>query len=366
MKNESAKRNGAIDFWRFIFAILVVLRHLRLLPPFFYVHGDEYRWLEGYTIAVEFFFIVSGYLLARPPKNPSLPLGKAFFDFMWGKYKSIFPAYLFAYIFAVTLSSYTGGGNPLKLIACSVYELLFLQVTGISHYNGGVYFAIYGGWYISAMFIGMAVIFPLLYAKRDIFLNIIAPITAIGIFAYMSHTYGKINDTMYLNAILRGISEMLTGCIVYNICEKIKKVNVTVLFSLLLTGAEFACYGCIIVCGSFMQRSDLDFVAILILALGIGISFSGKSYSVKIFSHNIFSTLGKLSLAVYLIHGRWIILFQWLNLPLSLTETAILVFALTFASAFLCISLIDVLKLRFNGKWGQRIKALFIKQTPQT
>ena len=218
------------------------------------------------------------------------------------------------------------------------------------------------GWYISAMFIGMAVIFPLLYAKRDIFLNIIAPITAVGIFAYMSHTYGKINDTMYLNAILRGISEMLTGCVVYNICEKAKKVNVTALFSMLLTFVEFACYGCIIVFGSFMQRSDWDFVAILILALGIGISFSGKSYSVKIFSHRIFSWLGKFSLAIYLVHGKWIVMFQWLNLPLSLTESSVMIFALTFATAFLCVSLIDVLSAWFKEKGCKRIKALFIKQ----
>lgn len=49
------KRNGMIDFMRFVFCILIVLEHSELFRG---------RMLAGY-IGVEFFFIVSGWLLMQ-------------------------------------------------------------------------------------------------------------------------------------------------------------------------------------------------------------------------------------------------------------------------------------------------------------
>lgn len=48
-------RNGIIDFMRFVFSILVVLEHTFLFRG---------RMLAGY-IGVEFFFIVTGWLLMK-------------------------------------------------------------------------------------------------------------------------------------------------------------------------------------------------------------------------------------------------------------------------------------------------------------
>lgn len=61
-------RNGMIDFMRFVFIIAVVLHHSVL----FYA-----PIIDGY-IGVEFFFIVSGYLLTNSnfphPEQPKTPL----------------------------------------------------------------------------------------------------------------------------------------------------------------------------------------------------------------------------------------------------------------------------------------------------
>ena len=51
------KRNGKIDFLRLFFAVIIVLHHSR------YVLGYEESIFIGGALAVEFFFIVSGYLM---------------------------------------------------------------------------------------------------------------------------------------------------------------------------------------------------------------------------------------------------------------------------------------------------------------
>ena len=51
------KRNGRIDFLRFVFALIIVLHHTR------YLLGYEHTIFIGGSLGVEFFFLVSGYLL---------------------------------------------------------------------------------------------------------------------------------------------------------------------------------------------------------------------------------------------------------------------------------------------------------------
>ena len=52
-------RNGKIDFMKFLFAFIIVIHHSRNLV------GDDVSPFFGGSFAVEFFFIVSGYLFLR-------------------------------------------------------------------------------------------------------------------------------------------------------------------------------------------------------------------------------------------------------------------------------------------------------------
>ena len=53
----SAKRNGKIEFLRFLFSLIIVVHHSRMFL------GDEISPFLGGSLAVEFFFFVSGYLM---------------------------------------------------------------------------------------------------------------------------------------------------------------------------------------------------------------------------------------------------------------------------------------------------------------
>ena len=68
MRNKTEKRNGTIDFFRFVFAAGIVFYHARPLI-------QQELFVCGY-IGVEFFFLVSGYLLMKKAREASFLPGE--------------------------------------------------------------------------------------------------------------------------------------------------------------------------------------------------------------------------------------------------------------------------------------------------
>ena len=60
---HTIRRNYVIDLLKFIFSIVIVLYHINTLD--LQPRGGGYLIAKSGFIAVEFFFIVSGYLLAQ-------------------------------------------------------------------------------------------------------------------------------------------------------------------------------------------------------------------------------------------------------------------------------------------------------------
>ena len=83
------RKNGKIDFLKFIFAIVIVLHHGSQK-----VLGLKAGYFIGGSLAVEFFFIVSGYLLMASISRMSertLPVGVETSQFLLRKFKGFYP-----------------------------------------------------------------------------------------------------------------------------------------------------------------------------------------------------------------------------------------------------------------------------------
>lgn len=338
--NEKVQRNGAIDFWKFTFSILIVIRHLELMPSF--AHGNII-WFKSASIGVEFFFITSGFLMAKHTCAEGESTGKATWKFIKSKYLGIFPMYLFAYIVSLTVKAALGD-NLLNLFGGSVFELLFLYNAGLSQLFGARFFVVQATWYISAMLLSMFILFPILHSRRDLFLNVIAPLLCIFIMGYFAKHGKMLKFTDGIFSLMRATAEICLGCVAYQVCEVLKKRPFAKAVSIVLTIIEFLCYISIFVTAFFMERGMYDFIAVIILAAGIVISFSGKSYSGIIFHGALCRFLGKLSLAIYLNHVIIIYLFDDFNMPLSPKTEIILVFALTLSISLICVFLTDIIK----------------------
>lgn len=95
------KRNSAIDILRLVFAIIILLYHSNVV-----ISGSGLGIFKYGYIGVEFFFIVSGWLLmSYVDKKESLrrlvtPVGKETVTYVFGKIKKIYPYYFSAFVIA--------------------------------------------------------------------------------------------------------------------------------------------------------------------------------------------------------------------------------------------------------------------------
>ena len=219
-----------------------------------------------------------------------------------------------------------------------------------------------GSWFLSALLIASLLIYPLLYAKRNLFVNVIAPIVFVLTLGYFAINYEHLSF-IDNEGILRAICEMCLGIISYNIYDKFKHINCTIFLQAILTVVELGCYISVIAYYWNHSHSQYDFIAILLLAIGITISYSAKSLTHYIFKGSFFNYLGKLSLGIYVTHLMWIRLLGWYNMPLGKFGDIFLVLILSITSASFGLALIDLLKYLLKGKLGKKLKRLFIKES---
>lgn len=159
------KRNLSIDIMRVIGAIAVASCHSTYLTN---PRSIPLIFPSGY-IAVEFFFILTGYFMVEHSmKVKSSDIGEGSILFITKKIASILPYYLFAWIMSLIIIHLPNNFhfyNILSTISKSIGPTLFLDMFGI----GG--FAIVGStWYISAMIIALAILYPVLLYNNNIFI----------------------------------------------------------------------------------------------------------------------------------------------------------------------------------------------------
>lgn len=223
------KRNGTIDFWRFIFAAGIVMYHAR---PLF----ERDLFVCGY-IGVEFFFIVSGYLLMKKADKRRSAAERAGVSLdiygenlrmirhkVSGILPYLLPALLCAVLFRFVLSG-MGAGEMLREMIYGLPELFSLQMFGFE--NSGF---IDVAWYLSALFIVSFLIYPILLRQKRGFVLYAAPLLVLFIYGFFSRTLnGAVNMPVHwyglcYKGLLRGIAGMSLGCISYALAEKVKNI----------------------------------------------------------------------------------------------------------------------------------------------
>ncbi len=302
------KRNGAIDFWKFVFSVVILCFHS------LYFAGDEtYIFVDGANM-VEFFFLVSGFLMAAKlmkQKEDAMkqPVWKSTWQFLFHKIKSMCPEYYVAWAVSFLIKHMAGGLQPLAKIAkhgvLCIWELLFLRMAGFNDYNANG-----ATWYISAMLCAMAVLLPFFYKNREQFLYLTAPLLAVGITGYLytaSKTLRGNTDWMGLcfRGFLRAMAVLCIGCICYIACQKLKQVQLTRFARALLSAAETCGYLFALYWTYGHGTSRMQFVILLLFAVSVTISFSHQGLLAFIYDHPVSYWLGKFSFSLFLSHHAW-------------------------------------------------------------
>lgn len=361
---EKSKHNGIISFWKFMFCLLIMGLHVAeaiIGNKNLKTNATIIFWAG--SIGVEFFFLVSGYLLGKKAMNTENKgdLGEATYHFIKKKVGSFFPYILLTFIVAVPV--YYSLQNLQKSdLVNSVWDLLLLTISGMRYHRFlGVV------WYISAMLLCMILLFPLIVKYKKKFTYIIGPLIVILISGYIGKEYGNIANPWLWNGfvykgLIRAFFEISLGVLLYSFTEKIKKVKFTKLSRILLTVIEIVGFTSIFFIVNLKDaHSKYDYIMILLLSISISLAFSEKTLLLKFCNNKIFYFLEKLSLPMYLNH-KWIVeLMNYVLVKNGIKEVNYYIELLVAIVISAIVSIIMINIIRFAKKILPKVKRAFIE-----
>ena len=354
------QKNGEIEFFRFLFSIIIVLHHSR------YLIGDKNCPFLGGALAVEFFFILSGCLMAQSIEKERIKhndtyIGRDTFCFIKRKVKGFFPQILFAWgtAFAVTtVASNRPWKETVNAFINGFWELTVIKMFGIStgdSVNGVV-------WYISSMLLCMFFLYPLIKKFPDIMYNIAIPLIVLLGYGWLCQMYGSPRGGPETYKVdIRALAGICTGIISFQIAIKLRYIRLNNMGKAFLSAIKWGCYGSSVVYMHMVYATKQDYFYILLIAIAVAISFSQQGIESGIFQKNSIIWLGRFSLYLYLTHVYWAE-----NLNTLFTQNMdnmhkmFIYLAVTFINAYILWKITDFCK-KNSRFFAVVVRKLFVK-----
>lgn len=292
-------RNGEIEALRLLFCVTVMLSHSH------YLIGKPYPFLGG-SLSVEFFFIVSGYLMAQTieKKEQSDHIGSDTISFIRKKISVVLPNVVLAWIWGFVFLSICGSftladmGSTLK---GTVWELLFLDMYGFS--SGSVNGVT---WYISSMLMSMMILYPLIRKKKDLAIHIVLPMAVLFILGWLFQNGTLRTPQKWFGIVfkgnLRAFAEISLGVLAFYLTQKLKQLKLSAVSKWLLTIMKFSVLFLYLGYMWAKESSKWDYAFVGLLTVWIAVIFSGQTVDAGCYQARIFSLMGKFSLPLYLSH----------------------------------------------------------------
>ena len=293
----------SIDFFKLFFAYLIAYSHFGINLP-------------GANIAVVFFFIISGFFLARKyyAKSHSFSKEKVYNEktYTIDHIKSLYPHYIFSLIlmfgYYIVKNIYyiliqSDAAKTLSDLVTDLYELipeLFL-LQNVGFFNGGMNYPL---WQVCALLICGYFIYALLCYNERLSTTVIFPLSIILIQVYLmggSDPFGTVGP-IYI-PLIRAFSSMSIGVIAYKFTQSIYYQTIITKYSLILNLSSVVALFSIFYFGPFNNISLITSV-VIILAL-----VNRDSWINLLLNRKFFRNFGDFSYAIYLNHALiiWIV-----------------------------------------------------------
>lgn len=289
-------KNNSIEFLRFLFMQVICLHHINWMINFF----SETR-SHGY-LAVEFFFILSGFLIAK--SYAVKPLSTI--DWMRGRFIRLYPTYIVSFFIALILENgllhfeIFSIDNIMRNVTNIISDLLLLQSTGI-----------FGGtgvnpptWYLSVFFWGGGLLYVLMKALNSRQLCIFLGILCMTVYTVIINNSAgcfeiwEVRNGIYI-PYWRGIADMSVGVLVYKIFEATRhKMLNRIYYWINILGV----LSIVVIISLLFTSIYLDIYMVLFSAILIFVCFTQNNIFSRIFSFRIWSRLGGITYEMLLLH----------------------------------------------------------------
>lgn len=267
---------------------------------------------KGYLF-VEFFFILSGFLLYESFTGEN---HHSAITFARKRFKRLYPEYFFAFSMHIALHIIKRDISFEKLFG----ELIMMQEIGL--FSGGYN---YPCWYISVLFWSSIMIYGILSTNRKAFINIISPAAIILGYTFFAKSATGFEAWSVIGPIslpfLRGIIDMTFGVICAVVVQNVKRSRVIInrWFGLILEFifASIVFYG--IISFSIPEIVICLSMGALIIMLFCGFGLSGFLVNCKI--HHV----SQFTYSAYLNHAMILSGLSVLSRLLILSPTVLLI-----------------------------------------
>ena len=301
------RRIVALDSLKFIFAIFIVLHHIfNIIYEKNLVLFSKYSFETSY-LAVEGFFILSGFFLGasfyrrREELKQAEEKANVFNGLILSKLKRIYPEFLFALLLISLLKLCLGIHIPLTAFLFNF--ILIADLQSLSHTIVG------GSWYVMTMFWGTFFFAAILVFKDKVALNVILPLLFFLLVCSFLSVAGSvpIGETPYWISgnMLRGLTGLVIGILLFAVCQFLaqndliasEKKKAVILWCFELAAIIFSVK-------YLLKRypSIRDFSVYFTFSYLIALLYFGREKLLKFLSSTKFEKLSELSYSLFLTH----------------------------------------------------------------
>lgn len=312
MNQKKKVKNNIIELGRFVYSLLVVGYHIQLS----YDNKDDNKNVDPFengALAVEYYFLLSGYFLARSLEKLSLDESTSFFrkvfEFMKNKIKAILNVHLLSIVVKVIILACLDTENFADKFVPGIPSIFLVHMIIIwsEDYNKAL---IIPELYISSMLLCMLFMVPIFLLCKKSMRGIFATLILLGVLAIIVIIFGLCSKwTFNQNFVydLRAWGEMVVGMFSYYLSIFIIKKTFSNCTNIFFKIVEIVTYLLPVILGIIPISSDyqayLMMVAVVCIFLAIVITFSNKGNIIENeMMNNIFGYLGSISLPIYLFH----------------------------------------------------------------
>ena len=347
-------KKNSISFWRIVFTLIVVLLHC--------------GYGKGGYIAVEFFFLVSGFLLAKNIYDDNISIK----EFVLKRIKRLYPMYIFAlflYIALIAALGFTTSGFGLREYINTIIEQLVGQwqnVFMLQVFDGKEITVNFAAWYVAALFWVSIIYFVLSKIfPRKVYTAFVA-ISVLLMGAYLFVSCGQLDlwkDYRFFvsEGIFRAYFEIGLGIIAYNVSRLLSQKDIKLKTGYVVV-VELVGYIAVIITTLFTSGTRIDYALLLLLTVCVTLSFSEHREGLLCNKGN--NLLSRYSYGVYLNHGVFLVLIGFYGIPVenpSRILKLLWVLPLAIICALLGEMLIKVMRKKLEGiKRESTVRALIM------
>lgn len=283
---------NTLNFWRVVFTFVIVLYHVTFKG-------------NGLYIAVEFFFIVSGFLLCREYHKNTVKTSPV--PYIKKRLTRFYPiamvSFVIGFCFMVIQSNWSMG-QIVKEFVNKVPEFFMLEGMNVVH----IPLVNPPTWYLSVLLINSFLIYSMLYLNRKKYILIVAPVSIIVIYTYIlsffgaTDTYSPIVSNFVNVGLIRGFAGMSLGCVIFEVGIKVQNsYNIEKMNPVIKIG-EFLLFVFVIIYAFKWGRNSADIVLIGLIATGVLLSYLSMKPNI-VQNNTVINYLAIRSYSIFVIHG---------------------------------------------------------------